>query len=218
MARPRSLGFRLSVAVGGWLAAWALRALGATWRVRQAGDDPLARGARTIGALWHEGLLAAAWRFRSSGVVIPVSQSRDGDRIVAVLAHLGFGPAPRGSSSRGGAAALAGLIRAAEEGRSLAVLCDGPRGPARACKPGVVAAARASGLPLQPLGFAADPAVRFPSWDRTVLPLPFARVAFVFGPPLTVPPDLSDADREALHLRLEAANEHARSEAEALIR
>jgi lysophospholipid acyltransferase (LPLAT)-like uncharacterized protein len=151
-------------------------------------------------------------------VAIPVSQSRDGDRIVAVLDRLGFAPSPRGSSSRGGAAALAGLIRAAEAGRSLAVLCDGPRGPARACKPGVLVAASASGLRLHPVGIAARPALRFPSWDRTFLPFPFARVAFVFAPPLAVPPDLGDAERESLRARLEKALEDARAQAQALVR
>jgi lysophospholipid acyltransferase (LPLAT)-like uncharacterized protein len=204
MARPRTWWFRLTVAVGGWLAAWTLRALGATWRVRQiAEDDPLARGEPAIGALWHRDLFPAAWRFRDLGAAIPVSRSRDGDRIVAVLDRLGYGPAPRGSSSRGGPAALAGAIRAAEEGRVIGVLCDGPRGPARRCKPGVLAIARATGLPLYPVAVAARPAIRFPSWDRTILPLPFARVLFTGGTPIHIPQTATRDDLESLRLHLE---------------
>jgi lysophospholipid acyltransferase (LPLAT)-like uncharacterized protein len=218
MARPRTRWFRFTVALGGWLGAALLRALGATWRVQTlAPDDPTARGAPAIGALWHRGLFPAAWRFRDLGAVIPVSRSRDGDRIVAVLDRLGYGPAPRGSSSRGGPAALAGAIHAAQEGRTIGVLCDGPRGPARRCKPGVLAIARATGLPLHPVAVAARPALRFPSWDGTVLPLPFARVRFVGGAPLRVPPDASREQLEALRERLEAELERLQAEADAAL-
>lgn len=204
MARPRTWWFRLTVAAGGWLAAGVLRALGATWRVRQvADDDPLARGEPAIGALWHRALFPAAWRFRDLGAAIPVSRSRDGDRIVAVLDRLGYGPSPRGSSSRGGPGALAGAIRAAREGRVIGVLCDGPRGPARRCKPGVLAIARATGLPLHPVAIAARPALTFPSWDRTVLPLPFARVLVAGGAPIPVPADAGREELERLRQALE---------------
>jgi len=213
--RAAGPAFRLSVTLGGRLAAALLRALGATWRVVEAGDDPLARGERGIGALWHQGLLLAAWRFRDRGVAIPVSRSRDGERVAAVLDRLGYGPAPRGSSSRGGAAALAGVIRAARSGRSAALLCDGPRGPARVCKPGVVAAARAGGLPLHPVGLAARPAWVFRSWDRTVLPLLFARVAVVIGEPLHIPREAGREEVEAWRVRVEAALTRAQTEAEA---
>jgi lysophospholipid acyltransferase (LPLAT)-like uncharacterized protein len=204
MGRPRAWWFRLTVVLGGWLGAALLRALGASWRVRQiAADDPLARGEPAIGALWHRSLFPAAWRFRDLGAAIPVSRSRDGDRIVAVLDRLGYAPAPRGSSSRGGSAALAGAIRAAHDGAMIGVLCDGPRGPARRCKPGVVAIARAAGLPILPIAIAARPALAFPSWDRTVLPLPFARVLFAGGAPIQVPPDATRDQLETLRLHLE---------------
>jgi lysophospholipid acyltransferase (LPLAT)-like uncharacterized protein len=123
--------------------------------------------------------------------------------VVAVLDRLGYGPAPRGSSSRGGPAALAGAIRAAEEGRAIGVLCDGPRGPARRCKPGVLAIARATGVPLYPVAVAARPAITFPSWDRTLLPLPFARVLFTGGAPLHVPASATRDDLESLRSHLE---------------
>lgn len=218
MARPRTWWFRLTVALGGWLGAAVLRALGATWRVRQdAVDDPTARREPAIGALWHRALFPAAWRFRDLGAAIPVSRSRDGDRIVAVLDRLGYGPAPRGSSSRGGRAALAGAIRCAQEGRFIGVLCDGPRGPARRCKPGVVAIARATGLPIVPVAIAARPALRFPSWDGTLLPLPFARVRIAGGAPLRVPADASRERLEALRAQLEQELERLEAAAEAAL-
>jgi len=218
MRRRDTLRFRLSVSLGGWLVAAALRALGATWRIRVAGDDPIGAGPAVIGALWHRGLFCAAYRFRDLGAVIPVSRSRDGDRIVAVLGRLGFGPSPRGSSSNGATAVLAGLIRAAQAGHHLGVLCDGPRGPTRQAKPGALAAARATGLAIHPLGIAAGPALEFGSWDRALLPLPFARVALVWGAPLRVPREASREELEALRAELERALDRQQDEAEALLR
>jgi lysophospholipid acyltransferase (LPLAT)-like uncharacterized protein len=215
MRRRDTIPFRLSVGVGGWLVAAVLRVLGATWRIRVAGADPLPGGGPVIGALWHRGLFCAAHRFRDLGAVIPVSRSRDGDRIVAVLRRLGFGPSPRGSSSSGAASVLAGLIRAAQAGHHLGILCDGPRGPMRRAKVGVLAAARATGLAIHPLGIAARPALEFGSWDRALLPLPFARVAILWGAPLAVPREASREELEALRSELERTLDRLQDEAEA---
>ena len=217
MRRRDTIRFRASVAVGGWLVATLLRALGATWRVRVTGDDPFSGGSPVIGALWHRGLFCAAHRFRDVGAVIPVSRSRDGDRIVAVLEQLGFGPSPRGSSSSGAATVLTGLIRAAQAGHHLGILCDGPRGPARLAKPGALAAARATGLVIRPLGIAAHPALEFGSWDRALLPLPFARVSFAWGKPLCVPREASRDALETLRAALERELEQLQQEAQALL-
>jgi lysophospholipid acyltransferase (LPLAT)-like uncharacterized protein len=214
--RPEELAFRLAVWLGGWLGAWCLRLLGASWRVAEEGEDPLRRG-RAIGASWHRGFVVAAWRFRGVGLVIPVSRSRDGDRIAAVLGRLGYGPSPRGSTSRGGAAALAGMLRAAAEGRSIGVLCDGPRGPARRCKPGVVLAARETGLDLHAFGVAARPALVFGSWDRALLPLPFARVRLVIGPPLAIPREASREELDAWCERVGQEIDRAQARAEAAL-
>lgn len=206
---------RIAVQIAGRIVALALRALGATWRIERHGGDPLDREAPFLGVIWHAGLFCAAHRFRDRDIAIAVSQSRDGDRIDAVLMRLGFGPSPRGSSSRGGIAALAGLIRTAQGGRSLGLLCDGPRGPARVCKPGIVAAARATGLPVFPIGIAARPALHFRSWDRTFLPLPFARVVYDYAPSLTIPREVARDEVETWRARIEAEIAAAQQRAEA---
>ncbi|MCL4685022.1 DUF374 domain-containing protein [Myxococcota bacterium] len=216
--RPRSWWFRTTVAAGGRLGAGLLRVLGATWRVRLAGHpDPVTGGVPAVGALWHGTLFPAAWRYRDAGIAIPVSRSRDGDRIVAVLDRLGFAPSPRGSSSGGGPAALSGAIRIARNGGTIAVLCDGPRGPAGRCKPGVIAMARAAGLPIYPVAIAARPTITFRSWDRTLLPLPFARVHFETGAPLRVPADASREDLERLREALEDTLERLHRRAQAAL-
>jgi lysophospholipid acyltransferase (LPLAT)-like uncharacterized protein len=199
------------VALAGWVGALSIRALGGTWRLSSEGPDPFAGPRPVLGAVWHQGLLVAAYRWRARGVAVPVSRSRDGDLIDGVLRRLGFAESPRGSSSRGASGLLRALIRIARQGTVVAVLPDGPRGPARVAKPGIVALASATGAALVPVGVAARPCLRFGSWDGTMLPLPFARVHCVYGSPLFVPkrpPDL-DAWRKELEVQLDRVTEAA---------
>jgi len=201
---PRdSRRYRAWIAFVGFAGALFIRALGSTWRITSEGADPFTERGTVVGAVWHQGLLVAAYRFRGRGVAVPVSQSRDGELIDSVLRRLGFAPSPRGSSSRGGSALLRSLIRLTRQGTVVAVLPDGPRGPARQAKPGVVALTAATGAELIPVGIAARPAFRFGSWDRALLPLPFARVHCRYGAPLRVPKKSDDLEA---HCRaLEAA-------------
>jgi lysophospholipid acyltransferase (LPLAT)-like uncharacterized protein len=187
MATRRLRWQRVRMASLGWLLAWALRALGATWRVRVRGRDAIAGGG--LGATWHCNLLPGTVFFRNRGIAMCVSRSRDGDLIAAVLRQVGYAEPRRGSSSRGGSTALRQLVRTLQSGVSVGLLTDGPRGPARRSKIGVVGLARLAGVPITPFALSARPRLRLPSWDRMLLPLPFARVVCHFGDPIAVPRD-----------------------------
>lgn len=197
----RSLALRLL----GHGVALLLRALGATWRVRWDGPSPLAPGhAPVVAAFWHRNVLIASWAYRDRGFSAAVSRSRDGDRIAALLAALGYRQPPRGSSTRGGAAALRELFKLVRAGTTVSIQPDGPQGPRRVAKGGVVTLARLTRRPITPVGFSARPALRFRSWDGTLLPLPFARVVCRYGEALPVPPDADDAGEERCRQTLEA--------------
>jgi hypothetical protein len=182
-----------------------LRGLARTWRVEVRGPDPFASERPAfLCAFWHSAVLTAAALYRDTGTHVPVSRSRDGEHITAVMAHLGFGETPRGSSSRGGVQALKAIVRLVRQERPVAIPVDGPRGPAGVAKPGVVMAARMTGRPILPLAFAAHPALRFPSWDRTVLPLPFARVVIHWLATVPVAGDASPEAQERARAQLDA--------------
>ncbi len=120
--------------------AVALRLLGASWRVRVIGHDPFEAGELQLAALWHSDGLIGAWRFRDRDVTVPVSFSRDGELFNVALERMGFAPSVRGSTSRGALGLLRQLIRTTSRGAIVAVLPDGPRGPARHAHPGPSAA------------------------------------------------------------------------------
>ena len=185
--------------------AGALRLLGATWRLSIEGFDPVSRTpGPVIGVTWHEHVLVLAHTFRDRRFCVAVSRSRDGEWISAALPPLGYLEPVRGSSSRGGTAALLGLVRLVAAGTTVSTLADGPRGPRHVSKLGPVALARLTGVALTPLSFEVRPAIRFGSWDGTVLPLPFARIRLVYGQPIAVPADASEESEEVLRRELEA--------------
>lgn len=195
--QKRVMSWRPLTGLVGWIGGVTLRALGSTWRFSFEGDDPLhADAAPILGAFWHRNMLIAAFAFRDRSYAVPVSRSRDGELIVSLLRWLGYADLPRGSSTRGGTAALRGLVRIVQAGTTVSIQPDGPRGPARKSKDGVVALARLTGAEIVAIGFSASPCLRFRSWDATLLPLPFAKVVCEFGTRFTVANETS-CEREA---------------------
>ncbi len=181
----RELRQRLVVAVG--LAI--IGVLGRTWRYRIRDDEGWRRlraGRRPfLFVLWHGGLLPLTFWHRDEGITVLVSEHSDGEIIARVIEAWGYRTI-RGSTTRGASRALLGLIRELEEGRVLAVTPDGPRGPARKFQPGALVAAQRAGVPLVAITLGVDRAWSFGSWDRFLVPKPFARVTIAYSPPTTV--------------------------------
>ena len=173
---------RLLLAVVPVVAAGLIRLLGTTWRVRDVCAEGVGPGHRvpgpTVFAFWHEGLLSCAWRFRGMGIAILISRSFDGELIARTVERLGF-VAVRGSSSRGGAVGLRGMVEAYGEGHICAFTVDGPKGPRRVAKAGAVQLAALAGAGWVGC-FHAEPvrAWRLGSWDRFAIPWPFTTVRF----------------------------------------
>jgi lysophospholipid acyltransferase (LPLAT)-like uncharacterized protein len=118
---------------------------------------------------------------RRAGAAVIVSHSADGDVQAGVMAALGF-VVVRGSSSRGGARALAAVTKRLRAGNDAVFAVDGPRGPAGVPKPGAAMAAVATGARLLPVAAAARGRIVLRrSWDAFEIPLPFTRVAIVVG-------------------------------------
>ncbi len=184
--------------------AAGVRLLAASWRVRREGrgalDTALAEGP-VVFAFRHGEQLAVLGTHLDLEVTALASRSKDGELAAQALSRLGIA-ALRGSSSRGGMAALRLGRGALAGGRSLALTVDGPRGPAGEPKPGAAVLSRMSGAPLCWVKVEARPALRLSSWDGFMIPLPFARVTVRVGllpppPPGDLAPSL-EALRSAL--------------------
>ena len=173
------------------VAAPAIRLLASSWRIRTEHEErwrPLYEARRPhVFLLWHEVLLPLLWHHRRQDIAIVVSENRDGQYLADFALALGY-RAVRGSSSRGAARALLGAVRELQSGRAVAFTPDGPRGPRRELKPGVVAAAQRGGGVIVPIHARADRAWRLDSWDRFLIPKPAARITVTYGRPFEVEP------------------------------
>jgi len=176
------------LADSGWALAWLI---GRSLRWEEEGRRHLA-AARASGrpilfVFWHNRLLHVCYRIAREGLVMMVSQSRDGD-IIARVAHDQGIASVRGSSSRGGTAALRALARAMKErGLCGGITPDGPRGPRYVLQPGALLAARLAGALIVPLALGFSRKHVFSSWDAFQLPFPFSRARLVFGEPVSLP-------------------------------
>lgn len=186
---------------GARIGAVLIRALGWTWRIRVSDDDDLRRQRAAkqpvIFILWHGQLLPLLYHHRREGVAVLISEHSDGEIVARIAISLGYRTV-RGSTSRGAARALIGLSRAVKEGHDLAITPDGPRGPARSFAAGALVVAQRTGAPMVPVAVSASRGWRLKSWDRFLIPKPFARVHIAYGDLMSIQPgDVRDAAAEA---------------------
>lgn len=194
----------LSGAVG-LLAAATVRSWMSTLDYQAAFYDPTVdpvhpawRGQK-IYVFWHEYILLPLYMRGHSNLAMLVSRHRDADILSRVAGHFGF-ELVRGSTYRGGAAALRELVRRSRD-RNLTITPDGPRGPRRVLSAGPIYLASKLQMPLVALGLGVDRPWRARSWDRFAIPRPYSRARAVVSPALPIPPELDRAGIE--HYRLE---------------
>jgi lysophospholipid acyltransferase (LPLAT)-like uncharacterized protein len=174
-----------------------------TWIGREGAEPVLRSPEPFVLAFWHCQLFLMQYALLGRPVTALISRHGDGELIARTMERFGHSAA-RGSSTRGGSAALREAIAVARGGGALAITPDGPKGPAREVKPGVVEIARAAGIPILPCAMASRPCRRLRSWDRFEVPLPFARVAVAYGQAMRVERDAGEGEREAAAAELKA--------------
>ena len=164
-------------------------------------------------AHWHGdelGLIHLAPRYRLATIT---STSKDGEMMNTVLHMLGA-KTSRGSSTRGGASALKGLLRLAKAGRNCSFAVDGPKGPLHKAKPGVFEVSRLLNAEIYAVAVACDRAWHFPkSWNKTYLPKPFAKLFIYWSGPFG--PVTRDDDPRSPELAKMLETELHRAKAEA---
>ena len=197
-----------------------IEALGGTYNWRERGREVLSdiarQGRQPIFAFWHGRILTATLYFRDRGIVVITSENFDGEWIARIIRRFGYETA-RGSTSRGGARALAQLRREMRAGRPAAFTIDGPRGPERVAQPGAICLASATGQPIVPFHIEAASFWSVNSWDHHQVPKPGSEVAIAIGDPMDVPPEADEATIERCRLDLEQALAILEMQARALL-
>lgn len=164
-------------------------------------------------AFWHGRLLMAPYSWQKPRPFkMLISGHRDGELIAHTVKHLGISWI-KGSSSKGGAAALREMVRVLRAGEWVGITPDGPRGPRMRVSDGILNLARLSGVPIIPMSSGVVRGKVMQTWDRFLIPGPFTKGYVIWGEPLFVPKDV-DADsfneiRRTLEDRLSALSSEA---------
>ena len=167
-----------------------------------------AEGKAFIPCYWHQHHFFCSWYMRKlikRGVKIGflISPSVDGE-IPAQLARDWGGEIIRGSTTRTGAQAMRDMYNiVVKQGISPVSTSDGPTGPLHVFKIGDILLSQFTQAPLLPLSYAASRAWYLKSWDRFMIPKPFARIAITIGAPLTIPKGLLVEDLEPYRLQMQ---------------
>jgi len=197
-----------------WLVAFGFRLLQLWGRtLRYEIDDRAGIVGRPVtedyvGALWHNRLLVFPLILRRffpqrHGAAL-ISASRDGDLLADAVQRFGY-DVVRGSSSRLGATAILQLTQVLASGGDVVITPDGPRGPRYELGPGIIFLAQKSGAPVVPVNLEYSRCWRLGSWDRFIVPRPFAKVRVLINRPHNVKPTTTPEDFEAERLALQNA-------------
>ena len=95
------------------------------------------------------------------------------------------------------------MVKCVNNGESIAITPDGPKGPKEMVKEGVIKLAQITGTPIIPLVWSTDKFKQVNSWDGFVLPFPFSKGVYSFGKPIYVKKKINKKDFEASRLKLE---------------
>ncbi|WP_375454901.1 lysophospholipid acyltransferase family protein [uncultured Methylobacterium sp.] len=182
--------------------------------VEPADADPWLDGLSPfIAGMWHGQHIMVSFAGRPKDrVATIISKNPDGNINTIALTRLGVrvirasgarGRVVKDARAKGGAEGLRAMLRALRNGEIVAFSADVPK-IARRADAGILTLARFSGRPIVPVAVVTSRHIRFGSWDRACLGLPFGRGAVVFGEAITVPRDPDPETFEALRGRVEA--------------
>jgi len=168
----------------------------------------LAEGKRLVFFCWHNQLALSVGKSRKYRFVSMISRSRDGDLLAPLVESLGHAVV-RASSSRGGSAGLIEMLEYMDRGYHGAMAVDGPKGPVYKAKPGVLYLAKKADRIIVPVLGSCKSFIRFNSWDKFIMPKPFAKVDLHLLKPIIisgsvekddVEKELADAENKIMEL------------------
>lgn len=194
-----SLKQRLFLWSGSHIAGRIIRLLKKTVRITVVGGENLTevteKHSRAIFTFWHGNMIVPMMQLIGKEIVVLVSEHGDGEIIARAISNLGYGLV-RGSTTRGGAKALKTMIKRFEQPGIIVITPDGPKGPYRKLKIGVVILSQRTGVPILPMSAYTSSPTHLKSWDRFHLVKPFERCVLFYGKPIYIDKELNGDELE----------------------
>lgn len=192
----------MNIKIIGWIARLMVTLIGRTLRIKNVGAIPKGK---VIYAFWHSDFFPLIYANRFKNIAVLVSTHKDGEYLSKVIEPLGY-RAIRGSSDDGGKKGALQILKSNEDG--IAIAPDGPKGPVKQVKEGVVKIAQLTKLPIVPVGVWMSNPIIFGSWDRFKIPLPFSKCIIYWGKPIEIKESTKEMKRKVESVLIEA-NEYA---------
>lgn len=188
----------------GWTTRW-------TNVNRAAAEGVWAGGGPAVICFWHGRIVLShiGWMKKDGAqpARVLISHSREGAIVTDATRTVGHdvirGSSAKGAKKKGALEAMRQMLRHMEAGGAIAIAPDGPRGPRMRAQMGPIQLAKRMNAPIVCFGWSTSGRKVFNSWDRFVLPYPFAKGFYVWGAVLRVAPDADEAAMEAARAGLE---------------
>lgn len=167
-----------------------------TQRVEYIGSENLNSSPNHIYAFWHENLpLHFAVNLKMKQPQIWLQHPMLFMKPIHVLIKLmGLTEMAYGSSGNSGKAALERVNAQLRNGYSTMINPDGPAGPTKKLKVGVLLMAKETGVPIIPITMDASPKRILNTWDKKKQPLPFSKITVRYHEPIYIKDDFTDID------------------------
>lgn len=158
-----------------------------------------------IYAMWHAHECCIFGLKNKGRVNILISRSVDGEIIARASEKLGFQTVRGSKGKKGSVEATMKLIEKLKANEDVAIMVDGPSGPNRIVKEGVIKIAKLSGAPIVPVVWYSKDwnFLKLPSWDQFTYPLGYTRLINLYGEPIYVKADNTDEQDEEVRLQLQ---------------
>jgi lysophospholipid acyltransferase (LPLAT)-like uncharacterized protein len=153
---------------------------------------------KTVGVLWHQDVFCVPWAYKRFQPITMASVGDSGEVIAKILELFDYKKIWRGGSSKGKKRhkkILEDFIADFKESKysPAGITVDGSSGPPYRLKHGAIVIASECKCPIFTLRIWAKRKFLLPTWDKTMIPLPFNKIVIYAQGPYFVP-DFSTPD------------------------
>jgi len=175
----------LQAVLGRWLLSSIYKTN--TWDIRGEKNykSALKNNKSVIISVWHGNLLIPFMHLAKNNYYGLAGMNRDAEIISKIGLKLGW-KLLRGSSSKKGPEIFTEIVKILNNPPSLVALTpDGPKGPEKIPKPGVIRAAQKTGAVIIPVASCSTKNWQFINWHTFFLEKPFGKIYLEYGSPIS---------------------------------